>query len=97
MAPEGDVERLAKGVGDVLLRVLDPRGRADTDVALEPAVKAVLTRVIEEVRADPEFARKSPAEILDYCATVLQRVRRYVVEAREAGSSEEPPQGVLDP
>ena len=47
----------------------------------EPTVKAVLTWLMEEVRADPRFARKSPAEILDYCAAVLQQVRQYVWEA----------------
>ena len=88
MTSDVDLERLVKAVGDPLVAVLGPRGRGAGEVALESAVRAVLARLMEEARADPRFARKSPAEILDYCATVLQRVRQYVLEA-VAESAEE--------
>lgn len=81
MAREADIERLVKGVGDLLVGVLDPRGRVAGEVALESAVRAVLVRLMEEARADETVASRGPAEVLDYCATVLRRVRHYVLEA----------------
>lgn len=90
MAPEGEIERLVKGVGDPLVAVFRARecgSKVDAALLLEHTVKAVLTWLMEEVRADPQFAGKRPAEILDYSSTVLQRVREYVWEAM--GGSDE--------
>ncbi len=83
MAPDGDSERLVRGVGDPLIAVFRAResGGKDAGLLLEPTVRAVVSWLMEEVRADPRFAGKRPAEILDYCAAVLQQVRQYVWEA----------------
>lgn len=87
MAPEAGMERLVRGVGDPLIALFRARTTAggEEGLPLETTVRAVLTWLIEEVRADQQFAPTSPAEVLDSCVTVLRQVRQYVLETVEQG------------
>ncbi len=88
MAPEAGMERLVKGVGDPLIALFRARTSAggEEGLPLEMTVRAVLTWLVEEVRADQQFAPTSPAEVLDSCVTVLRQVRQYVLEVLQNGA-----------
>ncbi len=89
MGPEAGMDRLVRGVGDPLVaffraqRSMDPEA---VGLPLEPTVKAVLTWLIEEVRADQHLGQRTPQEILDHCVTVLRQVRQYVLESLQEGA-----------
>lgn len=88
MASEAGMERLVKGVGDPLLALFRARRSAggEEGLPMEATVRAVLTWLIEEVKANQQFAPTSPAEVLDCCVTVLRQVRQYVLEALQDGA-----------